>query len=181
MRQALDESSRLLRSTVTELHPAVLDRVGLAAALSDLVRRAEAGGRRTVQLDVHRWPEERTSADALLFSAARELLSNVVKHSNATSVDVALSRAGPLARLVVADDGRGVPADAVRHGLAGGHIGLASHALRVEAAGGTLMLNPGEPTGTVVTVELPCRPSHAGTRAPAGLAGPAGAADARVG
>jgi len=58
---------------------------------------------------VHCWPGERTSADAPLFSAARELLSNVVKHSNATSVDVALSLAGPLARLVVADDGRACP------------------------------------------------------------------------
>ena len=69
-----------------------------------------------------------------MFSAARELLSNVVKNSNATSVDVALSLAGPLARLVVADDGRACP-PMQRHGLAGGHIGLASHALRVEAAG----------------------------------------------
>jgi two-component system NarL family sensor kinase len=89
MRHALDESSRLLRSTVTELHPAVLDRVGLPAALDDLVRNAAAAGHRTAQLDVNGWPQQRASADTLLFSAARELLSNVVKHSHATSVDVA--------------------------------------------------------------------------------------------
>ena len=162
VRQALDESSRLLRSTVTELHPAVLERVGLPAALGDLVRRAAAQGRRTALLDVHHWPAQRTSADTLLFGAARELLSNVVKHSHATSVDVALGLWGPFARLVVADNGRGLPTDAAPRGPADGHIGLASHALRIEAAGGRLTLRPGRPTGTVVTVELPYRPSPAG-------------------
>ena len=176
VRQALDESSRLLRDTLAELHPAVLERVGLAAALGDLARRAAAGGRRTVRLDLDRWPRQPTSADALLFSAAREVLSNVVKHAKATSVDVALALADPLAQLVIADDGCGTPPDAVRRGLADGHIGLASHALRVEAAGGSLKLGPGTPSGTVVTVELPCVPVRTGpTRS-----GPPGTADAGV-
>ena len=164
VRDALEESSRLLRSTVTELHPAVLDRVGLPAALDDLVRKVAAPGRRTAQLDVNGWSPQPTSADNLLFSAARELLSNVVKHSHATSVDVTLSRAGACALLVVADDGCGLPAEAARHGLADGHIGLASHALRIEAAGGSLAVGPRTPNGTVVTVELPCRPLPDGTQ-----------------
>ena len=50
LEQALVESSRLLRSTVAELHPAVLDRAGLPAALRDLValgRGARRVGRRS--------------------------------------------------------------------------------------------------------------------------------------
>jgi two-component system, NarL family, sensor kinase len=65
------------------------------------------------------------------------------------------------ARLTVADDGVGVSsvdgtvAVDPGHRLGEGHIGLASHALRVEAAGGTLTVAPGTPRGTLATVELP--------------------------
>ena len=87
---ALAESSRMLRSTVSELHPAVLDRVGLAQAVRDLV----AGSRRhdlAIDVDVDGWPDGvRTPVDDLLFSAARELLSNVVRHAGATRATVTL-------------------------------------------------------------------------------------------
>ncbi len=43
-RPALTESSRLLRSTVTELHPAVLEHAGLARAVEDLARTSGTRG-----------------------------------------------------------------------------------------------------------------------------------------
>ena len=49
---------------------------------------------------------------------------------------VTLELAGGMARLVVADDGVGMPADAAGGALRRGHIGLASHTLRIDAAGG---------------------------------------------
>ena len=52
------------------------------------------------------------------------------------------------------DDGVGVATTDVTHRLGEGHIGLASHALRVEAAGGALTLARAR-CGTVATVELP--------------------------
>jgi two-component system NarL family sensor kinase len=154
--QALAESSQLLRSTVAELHPAVLDRAGLPAAMSELARSAAARGGFAVALDVHDWPDDvRTPADALLYRTGRELLSNVVAHTCARSVTLGLALAGGLARLTVADDGVGIDDDAVQRSLELGHIGLTSHTLRIEAAGGTLTLHPGLPSGTVVVVDVP--------------------------
>jgi two-component system NarL family sensor kinase len=153
---ALVESSQLLRSTVAELHPAVLDRAGLPAALHELARNAGARGGFDIDLDIRDWPDDlRTPADALLYRTARELLANVVQHAAAGSVTVALTRAGDRACLTVADDGRGIPDGAVQRSLQLGHIGLASHALRVEAAGGSLTLRPGRPGGTVAVVDVP--------------------------
>jgi two-component system, NarL family, sensor kinase len=154
--QALAESSQLLRSTVAELHPAVLDRAGLPAAVRELARSAAARGGFAVHPDTHEWPDDvRTRADALLYRTARELLGNVVRHAGARSVTVALALAGGRARLTVADDGVGIAEGAVQHSLELGHIGLTSHALRIEAAGGTLTLHPGLPSGTVVVVDVP--------------------------
>ncbi len=156
LEEALLESSRLLRSTVAELHPAVLDRAGLPAAVRDLVGSAAARAGFTAELDVDGWPAQgRTAVDGLLYRTARELLGNVVKHARATHVAVGLTLLDGQARLTVGDDGVGVTTTDVTHRLGEGHIGLASHALRVEAAGGALTLAPGPVTGTVATVELP--------------------------
>ena len=161
LEQALAESTRLLRSTVAELHPAVLARAGLPSALRDLAAAAAARGGLTVDVDADGWPAgERTAADPLLYRTAGELLNNVVKHAQATSATVTLALADDTARLVVADDGVGMPENAAGGALRRGHIGLASHTLRIDAAGGRFTSAPGEPRGTVVTVELPVRRSE---------------------
>ena len=65
--RALTESSRMLRLTVSELHPAVLEHAGLARAVRDL-GDAQARGDLTVDVDVDDWPDGiHTPVDALLF------------------------------------------------------------------------------------------------------------------
>ncbi len=162
LEEALRESSRLLRTTVAELHPAVLDRAGLPAALRDAVRTTAARAGLTAELDLDGWPaDRRTPVDGLLYRTARELLGNVARHARATRVAVTLALADGVARLTVADDGVGMAGPGPAHRLGEGHIGLASHALRVEAAGGRLTVAPGATTGTVATVALPL-PAAAG-------------------
>lgn len=156
---ALGETSRLLRATVTELHPAVLEHAGLAQALRGLAE-AQARADRVVDIELGDWPEGvRTPADGLLYGAARELLANAVKHAAATAVQLRLGLYGGWARLVVADNGSGIADGALAESLERGHIGLHSQTLRVQAAGGELTIAPARPHGTVVTVELPVQPS----------------------
>ena len=117
----------------------MLERAGLPAAVRDLVATATARGGFTAELDLDGWPaDRRTPVDGLLYRTARELLANVVKHARATHVAVGLGLVDGHARLTVTDDGVGVATADVARRLGEGHIGLASHALRVEAAGGTL-------------------------------------------
>src|SRR5262249_48771256 len=144
--RALTEASTLLRSTVTELHPAVLQQAGLAQALRDLAGTAKSTGGFSTNLDFDGWTDElRTGVDGLLYASARELLSNVVKHAHARTVSIRLTRNGDAARLVIADDGTGVPDGALERSVRQGHIGVASHQARVEAAGGTLTIRRGSP------------------------------------
>jgi two-component system, NarL family, sensor kinase len=157
--RALHQSARLLRSTVSELHPAVLANAGLARALRELAEVVQSAGQLVVKLDVNGWDDRlRTSADVVLYAAARELLANVVKHAGARTAQIRLAHEGEHARLTVADDGRGIAAGAAEQSLAQGHIGLASHRARVEAAGGTLTLTSTSPSGTLAQVQLRCRP-----------------------
>jgi len=167
--EALLESSRLLRSTVAELHPAVLERAGLPAAVRDLVATAAVRGGFAAEVDLDGWPaDRRTPVDGLIYRTARELLGNVVKHAGAGHVHVGLTLVDGDARLAVSDDGVGVAHADVARRLGEGHIGLASHALRLEAAGGALTVRPAPARGTVATVTLPVPGVAAHERAAAG-------------
>jgi signal transduction histidine kinase len=85
----------------------------------------------------------------------RELATNAAKHSGASLLTVAVVREGEAIRTTVADDGRGLTLANRQEALAGGHIGLASCAERIEAAGGRMDVESGPGEGTTVTVELP--------------------------
>jgi len=64
---ALAETSRLLRSTMTQLHPAVVDTAGLLPALRDLVETVNARGQLSAELRTRNWEDSlRTPIDELL-------------------------------------------------------------------------------------------------------------------
>src|SRR5262249_7365735 len=96
----------------------------------------------------------RNAIDPMVFGVVRELLANVVRHSEASHASVKLNVDDGTCRLDVADDGIGITADAMMRRLAEGHIGLASQRARVEAAGGTLKILD-VPTGAHICVQWP--------------------------
>jgi two-component system, NarL family, sensor kinase len=79
--ETLQDASKLLREATFELHPAVLEQVGLAAAVEQLasVTANRSGIAITTDID---YPT-RTGIEPIVFGVARELLSNVVRHSQA--------------------------------------------------------------------------------------------------
>jgi two-component system NarL family sensor kinase len=94
--------------------------------------------------------------DPMVFGLVRELLSNVVRHSEADRATVTLALTNGVCQLDVIDDGKGIAPDTMARRLSEGHIGLASHRSRVDAAGGTFAFID-EPMGTHVRVRLPVR------------------------
>ena len=89
---------------------------------------------------------------AFLYRCARECAVNVAKHTAADSVDITLVSDEVGIRLVVRDDGIGIPAGALDR--ADGHLGLALLCEATTDLGGSLSIEGG-PGGTVVTVSLP--------------------------
>jgi two-component system NarL family sensor kinase len=151
---SLQDASRQLRAVTFELHPAVLDQVGLAAAVEKLASVTAERSGIVITTDAD-YPEANV-VDPILFGVVRELLSNVARHSGASAAWVKLAVADGLARIDVADDGIGFTGDVAARRLAQGHIGLASHRARVQAVGGTLTIVD-EPVGAHLRVELPLR------------------------
>ncbi|MFE5542118.1 MULTISPECIES: sensor histidine kinase [Streptomyces] len=150
--QTLQDVSRALRRLTSEMHPDVLESAGLATALRRVLAGAEERGV-TVSRDIDDRP---TGHERLLFTVARELVANVVKHSGASHLSVSLRRSPEEVMLEVVDDGAGFDPAVLNARLAEGHIGVASLRARVEAAGGTFGYLPTE-RGTAVRVTVPAR------------------------
>lgn len=150
--RGLQAASDRLRQATFELHPAVLEQVGLGAAVQQLAEFTAQRSGIDISTDIKY--SARSAVDPVVFGVVRELLSNVVRHSGARSASVMLGITDGACVLHVVDDGVGFDPATVARRLGEGHIGLAAHRARVEAAGGALMFLD-VPAGTHVCVEVP--------------------------
>lgn len=132
-----------LRSLANGLHPALLSEGGLGAALDDLATRLPV--RVHLAEPDRRWPPE---LEATAWFVACEAVTNAVKHSGASSVQVDVAVQGESLVLRVVDDGYG-GADSSGGGLRGLND-------RVEAVGGSLSVASSAAGGTCVEAVLPC-------------------------
>ena len=147
-----------LREAMLALHPVTLERGGLEQALRAVARQAErqcAGLSVSVEID----PAALGHNDELVLAILRELLSNVARHSRATTATVEVRSADGSVELVVADDGEGMDPERRREALSEGHIGLASATQRIEANGGELRLESAPESGTRVWASLSDQPA----------------------
>lgn len=150
----LQSASERLRQATFELHPAVLEQVGLGPAVEQLAGFTAQRSGIEVSTDID-YPI-RNEIDPIVFGVARELLSNVVRHSRAAHARVTLGVADGMCVLNVADDGVGVNGETMARRLGEGHIGLASHRARVDAAGGAFVFLEAD-CGTRACVQVPLK------------------------
>jgi two-component system sensor histidine kinase UhpB len=142
-----------VRRVARRLRPGVLNDLGLLSALSALatemtrhgeihVRRAFAPGLPTVD----------DETELVIYRVAQEALTNVRRHAEARTVELALSKQGENLLLRVADDGRGIG----RTEAGAGILGMRERAHLVD---GDLELRNGELGGTEVRLVVPIQRS----------------------
>ncbi|WAJ44573.1 sensor histidine kinase [Mycobacterium sp. Aquia_216] len=151
----LQIASQSLRQATFELHPAVLEQVGLGAAVQQLA--SDTSHRSGIEISTDIDYPNRNEIDPIVFGVVRELVSNVVQHSQARHASITLGVTDHRCVLHVVDDGVGFDTETMARRLGQGHIGLASHRARVDAAGGVFVFLD-TPVGTHICVEVPLRP-----------------------
>jgi signal transduction histidine kinase len=151
--QTLEGTIQGLRDAVSALHPITLEQGDLETALNAIARQhsGRGGYRYTVRVE----EEAAGVEDELVLSLARELLTNVGRHAEATRCAVSVTREGRRIVLEVADDGRGIAAGRQEEALREGHIGLASALQRVRAIGGEAEVSSEPGKGTTVRARIP--------------------------
>lgn len=172
----IDDTVQLVERTIEtvhrfarELRPAMLDELGLEAALRACVRGfaertghgVEFHGRLEGNLLT---PDQRI----VIYRVAQESLNNVAKHASATHVDVILWREGGSAILEIRDNGRGFLPAPRRVEPDRQRLGLLGMEERVRLVNGRFHIGSRPGAGTIVRVEIPLAPDES---APAVLAG----------
>ena len=152
-----------LRHLITELRPAALDDLGLAAALEALARRMQAIDGLDVRTEIDLGPESAQrrldpELESTIYRVVQEALTNVSRHAQATHALVSVSERDGMVRASVTDDGKGLP-NSERLGPRGdgleGGFGMSGMRERAELVGGELELVPAPGRGTVMRLSVP--------------------------
>jgi two-component system, NarL family, sensor kinase len=142
-----------VRDAVSALHPVILEQRGLAAALEAVCTQAEHQGGFSSELRVD---EAAVGAsDGLVFSVARELITNAARHAGAGHLAVTVEAGPSEIVLSVSDDGGGIEPGRRDEALDEGHVGLASIVQRLEATGGSLEIDSTPGAGTRAVAHIP--------------------------
>ena len=149
-----DEIAKTLRTLSHNLHPPVLQHLGLAAALTSYCRELHAHGVMTVRCQVPNHLEPVSKEIALcLYRIAQEAVQNAWKYSHARGVNVTLARRERTLDLIVTDDGRGFDLAAIREDGRG--LGLVSIEERTRLVNGTVSIRTAPGAGVSVHVRVP--------------------------
>ncbi|PYS87963.1 MAG: hypothetical protein DMF62_10970, partial [Acidobacteria bacterium] len=158
----LQEIAELLDSEVSflawQLRPSAIEEFGLVDAIRAFVHEwsrhygieaeFQSAGMARFQLD--------KDADTHLYRIAQEALNNIVKHANASKVNVIVERTGDDVILIVEDNGVGFDRDALKPGRKSGNgLGLTGMGERASLINGDTEIESTPGRGTTVFVRVP--------------------------
>lgn len=151
MGRSLDETLNTVRRLATELRPALLDNLGLAAALHAQIRHLAA--RHDISVEQHLESDLLLSREQAtgLYRIAQEALTNVARHAQATQVTARLELEGDNVLMEIRDNGVGFDANKP----SAYSLGLIGIAERARLLGGTAHIDSAPDRGTAVRVRLP--------------------------
>jgi signal transduction histidine kinase len=150
---SVDQILNVVRELSAELRPPLLDDLGLVAAIQF---QMETFQKRTGILGIFKTTTEEVSASAEIavgiFRVFQEIMTNVIRHSHASQVDVDLEVHRGWLFLTVADNGRGITEDELYSPKSLGLMGMHE---RAEQLGGAIHIRRGSAAGTTVLMQVP--------------------------
>lgn len=143
---------RKVQRISSELHPGLLDDLGLVAAIEWHCEEFEerTGILCHLLLDEH-YPDD-PSVNLTLFRILQEALTNIIRHAHATDVKIKLKTLKHGIVLKITDNGLGLPPEKLTSGKSFGIIGM--H-LRVQQCGGVINFSSSPGKGTHILVKIP--------------------------
>jgi signal transduction histidine kinase len=153
VREGLVGLSEDIHALAYQLHPSVLDELGLAEALRTACERVSRQSRVDLSVELDPMPVSLPKDAALcLFRVAQEALSNVIRHSGARAAAVALRQMEGGVLLAVRDDGVGFDPASPGTRMS---LGLAGMRERVRLVNGTLDIESTPGRGTEIIAWVP--------------------------
>ena len=144
-------SLQSLRSLLVDIYPPKLLEDGLEAALIDLLAPATSRGLET-DLAITGDPDSTPDAVTLIYRVVQEAVRNVLRHAEATSLNIDILATSASIKVMIGDDGVGFAAADVSQN---GHLGLRLMADLTADAGAEFSVDSTPGGGTTIRVEVP--------------------------
>jgi two-component system, NarL family, sensor histidine kinase DevS len=155
--EQLGEEIDKLRGLITELRPAVLDQIGLGAAIEELAERMVVTEGVQPECEISLAREQEKTAERLepelesaVYRVVQEALTNIAKHARAERVELRVVEENDRLEIAVIDDGVGFDPGADTDGF--GVLGMRE---RVTMVGGSIELTSTPGSGTRLRAVLP--------------------------
>ena len=148
--RSLEKSSEDLRDISHRMMPRALSELGVCAAIDDMLDKSL--GHTDIKFQFEHFGIKSRLAENIeitLYRITQELVNNVIKHSNASEVNIQLFKANNNVILIVEDNGKGFS------GKSRSGIGLLNISSRVDTVNGKVNFEPSPQSGTLVTVKIP--------------------------
>ena len=153
MVESIDSTIQTVRRIATELRPGILDSLGLVAAMewqaNEFHTRTGIPCVVTTNVADTTWDQD---INTVFFRIYQETLTNIIRHANATRVDVRLDQEDSHLVMAVSDNGRGISEEEMANTRSLGIVGMRERAMLV---GGELTLRGAPGHGTTVTLRVP--------------------------
>jgi signal transduction histidine kinase len=149
--ESLSSALEIVRGISMELRPAILDALGLFAAVE--WQAAEFSKRSSIEIRCFFPPKTRrydAAVEVSMFRIVQEALTNVVRHARASRVEIRGDEEKGL-HLDIRDNGVGISKESLSDYRSMGLLGMKE---RARSIGGQLIVRPGPGGGTVVEVTL---------------------------
>ena len=162
--EILRQLQKEIRTTSYLLHPPLLDETGLSSAVAWYID----GLKERSGLDIHlSIPEDFGRAprdmELVIFRLVQECLTNIHRHSGASSACISIARGRGAISVEVADNGAGMPAEKLLEVRSGGYgVGLRGMRERVRQFHGEMSIES-DSSGTKILVTLPLPKEEEGT------------------
>ncbi|MGC3958966.1 MAG: transporter substrate-binding domain-containing protein [Verrucomicrobiota bacterium] len=148
-----DEIVVTVQRIAAELRPATLDNLGLVSTLQYEAKQFEARTSIPVVLNLPTGPVKLNNQIATTaYRIFQEVLTNIIRHAQATEVRLSLDVSPTLLRLRVADNGVGVSPENLAHPQSLGLLGMTERAAMVN---GHIRIQGAPGQGTMVQLEIP--------------------------
>jgi signal transduction histidine kinase len=159
----VEKSVDIVHRFARELRPTVLDDLGLIPALNSFARALAKRTHLHIHLKIFAAVEDLDNVKrTVLFRVAQEALTNVVRHAQASRVELSIQRHSGTVCMNIKDDGRSFQVQRVLHARRNHRLGLLGMRERVEMIGGRFGIESAPGRGTTIRAEIPLARRGAG-------------------
>lgn len=150
--EGIDLITEKVHTIAMELRPGMLDHLGLAAAIEWQAGEFQKKNDIQCKFEVKEYISIENTISTALFRILQEALTNILRHSNATKVDLRLWKEDGLVCLEIADNGKGITDEELQSVHSLGFLGMKE---RANALGGFVDISGRIGAGTTVTARIP--------------------------